>query len=70
MRDKERKKHYLYVCTRHTACRILIEIRYEGFDQPQTRHYEQRNKRSSETISILENEREENCEIEKTFQNK
>ena len=30
----------------------LIEIHYVDFDQPQTRHYEQRNKKSWETISV------------------
>ena len=55
---------------RHNVSCVLIEIYYVVFNQPQTRHYEQRNKRSWETISIAENEREENCEIGKAFQNK
>ena len=54
----------------HNVCCALIEIHYVDFDQPQTRHYEQRDKRSWETISIAGNEREENCEIGKAFQNK
>ena len=70
MYGKRRKKQYLYIYTRHNKCCVLIEIRYVDFDQPQTRHYEQRNKRSWETISIAENEREENCKIEKAFRNK
>ena len=44
----------------HNVCCVLIEIHYMDFDQLQTRHYEQRNKRSRETISIVGNEREEN----------
>ena len=39
------------------------------FDQPQTRHYEQRNKRSWEILPIADNEREENCKVEKAFEN-
>ena len=70
MRRKGKKKQYLYMCTCHNVCCVLIEIHYVDFDQPQTYHYEQRNKRSWETVSKAENEREENCEIEKTFQNK
>ena len=42
---------------RHNVCCDLIEIHSVDFDQPQTRHYEQRNKRSCEAISIAENER-------------
>ena len=52
---------------RHNVCCVIIEIDYVDFDQPQTRHYEQRNKRSWETISIAGNVREENCEIERHF---
>ena len=48
---------------------IYVYTSYD-FDQLQTRHYEQRNKRSLETISVAENERKENCEIGKAFQNK
>ena len=70
MRSKGKKKQYLYTCMRHNVRCVLIEIHNEDFDQPQTRLYEQRNKRSWETISIAENEREENCEIGKKFQNK
>ena len=55
---------------RHNVSYVLIEIHYMDCDQPQTRHYKQRNKRSWETISIAENERDENCEIGKAFQNK
>ena len=70
MRSKGKKKKYSYMCTRHNVCCILIKIHFVDFDQPQTRHYEQRNKRSWETISVAENEREENYEIGKAFQNK
>ena len=55
---------------RHNVCSVLIEIHYVDFDQSQTRHYEQRSNRSWETTSIEGNEREENCEIGKAFQNK
>ena len=58
------------MCIRHNVCRVLIKIHYVDFDQLQTRHYEQRNKRSWETISIAGNEWEENCEIGNAFQNK
>ena len=70
MRSKRKKKEYLYMCMCHNVCCVLIEIHYMDFDQPQTRHYEQRNKRSWETKSEAGNEREENCEIGKAFQNK
>ena len=70
MRGHEWKKEYLYICMRNNVCCVLIEIHYVNFDQSRTRHYAQRNKRSWETISISENEREENCEIGKAFQNK
>ena len=55
---------------RHNVSCVLIEIHYVDFDQPQTRHYEKRNKRSWETISKAEKESEENCEIGKVFQNR
>ena len=48
----ERKKQYLYICTQHNV-------------KLQMHHYEQRNIRSWETISIAGNKREENCEIGK-----
>ena len=70
MRSKEKKKQYLYICMRHNVCCVIIKIHYVDFDRPQTRHYEQKNKRSWETISKAENERKENCEIGKAFQNK
>ena len=55
---------------RHNVCCVSIENHYVDFDQPQTRHYEQRNKRSWETISIAENERKKIFEIGKAFQTK
>ena len=55
---------------RHNARCVLIEIHFVNFDQAQTRHYEQRNKRSWETMSIVENEKEESCKIRNAFQNK
>ena len=70
MRSKGKKKQYVYMCMRHNVCCVLIEIHCVDFNQPQTRHYEQRNKRFWETISIAGNEREENCKIGKAFQNK
>ena len=70
MRSKGRKKQYLHICRRHNVCCIVIKIHRVDFNQPQTRHYKQRNKRSWETISIAENEKEENCEIKKSFKNK
>ena len=64
------KKQYLYICTRHNVFCELIEIHYQNFNQPQTRDYKQKNKKSLETTSIAENKREKNCKIEKAFQNK
>ena len=70
MHSKGKKKKYLCMCTHHNVCCVLIKVHYVDFDQPQTRHYEQRNKRAWKTISVAENEREENYEIRKAFQNK
>ena len=41
----------------HNVCCVLIEIHSVEFDQPKIRHYEHRNKRSCEAISIADNER-------------
>ena len=54
---------------RHVICCIIIETHLVDFDQPQTCDYEQRNERSWEMISIADNERKENCKVEKAFQN-
>ena len=70
MPSKGKKKQYLYMRMRHNVCCVLIEIHCVNFDQAQTRHYERKNKRSRETLSMTGNEREENCEIGKAFQNK
>ena len=59
MHTKGKKRQYLYMCMRHNACCVLIEIHFVDFDQPLTRHYEQKNKRFWKTISIAENKREE-----------
>ena len=67
MRGKEWRKQYLYICLFHNICCVLIEIHCVDFDQLQTRHYKQRDERSWKTISIAENEIEENCIVEKAF---
>ena len=70
MRGKRNGKHCLYslyIYTRHNECCAIIEFHFVDFSQPL---YEQRNKKPWETISIAENERKENCEIKKAFQNK
>ena len=59
----------MHLVLRHNICCALIEIYFVDFDQPQTCHYEQKNKRSGEILSIVDNEREENCKVENTFRN-
>ena len=54
--------------TRHNACCILTEMDYLSFDQPQTRHYEQSNKKSLEIMLIADKMREKYCKVDKAFQ--
>ena len=63
------KAIFIHLVTRHNICCVIIKTYCVDFDKRQTRHYQKKNKKSWEIISITDTEREENCNVEKAYQN-